>query len=188
MRQNQSFGTGDINLAAAITTMGVPPDPTGPVELIARDNGRDYTRFHFLAESYCGKYTPDQLSRAWADPRGFTATNPEHPFSLLMEFIASRPRGCSLPDDWMDHAAGFLGISADVVRITCQGIESVCKASPESPVAYLCAFIVNRSDLIAHTHRKAQLGNHSNMLAKGKSITLIPEKAPRHIRDHLLSQ
>jgi hypothetical protein len=58
MRQNQSFGTGDINLAAAITTMGVPPDPTGPVELIARDNGRDYTRFHFLAESYCGKYTP----------------------------------------------------------------------------------------------------------------------------------
>jgi len=188
MTQRQSFGTGDINLAAAMTTMGIPPDPVNPVELIARDNGRDYTRFHFREVSYCGKYTPEELSSAWTDADQFKAENPSHPFSVVMGFISSRPQGCSLPDNWMEHAAEYLQMPVDAVRKTCKGIDAACKASPESPATYVCAFIVNRCDLIAHTHRKANMGNHSNMMERGKSITTIPELAPERIKKHLLSQ
>ena len=188
MRQRQTFGTVDINLAAALTTMGIPPDPVNPVELIARDNGRDYTRFHFMAASYCGKHTPEELSKAWSAAAHFKSANPAHPFGVLMSFISSRPQGCNLLDQWMEHAAEFLQLSRDAIRKTCDDIEVTCKASPESPVSYVCAYIVNRSDLIAHTHRKANHGNHSNMLERGKSITIIPEKASEKIKSHLLSQ
>jgi hypothetical protein len=187
MRQRKSFGTGDINLAAAMTTLGIPPDPINPVELIARDNGRDYTRFHFLEVSACGKYSPEEISAAWSDMVRFNAENPFHPFAKIMEYIATRPRGCVSPADWQEHAADFLGISVAAIRKSCKDIANVCAASPESPVSYICAFIVNRFDLVGLTHRKASTGTHSNMMAQGKSVSIIPEKAPSRIKDYLLS-
>ena len=89
--------------------------------------------------------------------------------------------------DWREHAASFLGVSHTVIRKTCDDIQRVCEASPESVVSYICAFIINRFDLVALTHRKASTGNHSNMLSQGKAIALIPEKAPDRIKNHLLS-
>jgi len=183
----KTFGSGDLNLAAALTTMGVPPDSRKPIELIARDNGRDYTRFHFLPLSLCGKYSPEALSAAWGDPVTFKAANPAHPFSVLMDFISARPQGCTNKDEWLQHAAKFLGLSMDAVRKTYSGIEQTCKASPESPASYVLAFIRNRIDLITTAKKLAAAGDFSNMQDRGKSVSIIPAKAPKRIRDFLIS-
>lgn len=181
------FGTGDINLAAAILTMGVRPDPTRPIELIARDNGQDYTRFHFADLSDCGCYRADELSHAWGHPQAFRAENPNHPFGLLMDFISTRPRGCSNQDEWLGHAAAFLALPIDAIRKTHRDIGRTCLASPESPVSYVCAYIRNRIDLISAAKKKASRGEFTNMMDRTKSVSLISEKAPKRIRDFLLS-
>lgn len=185
--QKKSFGCGDINLAAAIGTMGVPPDPRNPLELIARDNGKDYMRFHFVESSPDGLYSPDALSHAWSTPQTFKAEHPNHPFTLLMDFIATRPRGCSNLDEWQAHAAEFLGLPIDAIRSTYRNIARTCNASPESPVSYVCAFIRNRMDLVTAAKQREAKGIFTNMQDRSKSVSLIPAKAPRRIRDFLLS-
>jgi hypothetical protein len=187
MKGQSSFGSGDINLAAAILTMGIPMDPANPIELIARDNGHDYTRFHFLHDSACGKYDVWTLSSAWTDKELFSSQSPGHPFALIMDFITARPRGCSHQDAWLAHAAAFLDLHLDAIRKTYADISRACSASPESPVSYVCAFIRNRMDLITASKRKADSGNFSNMMSAGKSVSIIPAKAPARIRDFLLS-
>ena len=187
MTGQKTFGSGDLNLASALITMGIPPDPRQPIELIARDNGRDYTRFHFLPVSHCGKYDPETLSEAWARPAPFKAESPAHPFAVLMDFISARPNGCVNQDEWLCHAAGFLGLPIDAVRKTYAGINRACKASPESPAVYVLAFIRNRIDLVTAAKRLASTGTFSNMQDRGKSVSIIPAKAPKHIRDFLIS-
>jgi hypothetical protein len=189
MRQRQTFGTGDINLAAAMTTLSIPPDPINPLELIDRDNGKKYYRFHFLSVSPCGKYTPEAMSEAWSNMRRFSAENPSHPFTWIMSFIATRPQGCVSPGDWQEHAADFLGLHFNAIKKIYNEMretESV-KTDPDSQVSYICSFIVNRFDLTDHANKKAKLGNFSNMDSKGKSVSIIPEKASKRIKDHLLS-
>lgn len=183
----KTFGSGDLNLASALITMGIPPDPRRPIELIARDNGRDYTRFHFLTASHCGKYSPEGLSAAWASPAAFKAESPSHPFAVLMDFISTRPNGCSNQDEWLCHAASFLGLSRDATRKTYAGIVKTCKASPESSASYVLAFIRNRIDLITAAKRLASDGQFSNMQDRSKSVSIIPAKAPKRIRDFLIS-
>lgn len=181
------FGSGDINLSAAIISMGIRPHPAKPVELISRDNGQDYIRFHFMDTSDCGLYRADELSHAWASPESFRREFPNHPFVLLMSFISARPRGCSCLDDWLEHAATFLALPIDAVRKSYKDIGKVCAASPESPVSYICAFIRNRIDLITLAKKKQDAGDFTNMMDRSKSISMIPEKAPKRIMDFLLS-
>jgi len=187
MKGQSTFGSGDINLAAALIAVGIPPDPITPIELIARDNGRDYIRFHFLKESTCGKYDVMALSEGWSDPHLFSRAHPGHPFKLIMDFISSRPSGCANQDDWLAHAAAFLQLPLAAIRKTYADIDRACKASPESPVSYVCGFVRNRVDLIHAAKRKDATGNFSNMQSAGKSISIIPAKAPSRIRDFLLS-
>jgi hypothetical protein len=187
MKGQGTYGTGDINLAAALAALGIEPDPIQPIELIARDNGKDYTRFHFSQISPCGKYEVTAMSAAWGDADTFKRENDSHPFSLLMEFIATRPRECSNQDQWLDHAAQFLALPLDAIRKTYRGIDKTCQASPESPVSYVLAFIRNRMDMITAAKSKGRSGAFSTMQSQGKSVSIIGAKAPPRIRDFLLS-
>lgn len=187
MKGQSSFGTGDINLAAALATLGIPPDAVTPIELVARDDGRDYIRFHFLKQSACGKYDVLTMSEAWSTPDAFTRAHPAHPFTVIMGFISSRPRGCHNQDDWLTHAADHLQLPVSAVRKTYADIGRACKASPESPVSYICAYIRNRMDMIHAAKRKEAAGDFMAMQSRGKSVSMIPAKAPARIRDFLLS-
>lgn len=185
--QKKSFGSGDINLAAAILTLGVPPDSRSAIELIARDDGKDYIRFHFGESSFCGKYTPESLSDAWSNPKALKAQQPGHPFSLLMDFIAARPRGYMSVDDWQDHAADFMQLPLEAIRKAYKEVGKTCRAAPESPLAYVCAYIRNRADLVAAAKQREAKGVFTNMQDRGKSVSMIPARAPKSIRDFLLS-
>ena len=182
-----SFGTGDINLSAALLSIGINPDPLKPVELIASEDGHDYTRFHIEPQSEDFQYRTADMMAAWDDPAGFRRENPQHPFAIIMDFIGTRPRGCSSCDDWIRHAAAFLGLSLDATWKSFRSIGMVCEASPESPVSYALAFIRNRIDLIAHAKRMEKAGNFKNFQTHGKAVGMIPSKAPKRIRNYLLA-
>lgn len=187
MKGQSSFGTGDINLAAALLAIGIPPDPIKPIVLIAKDDGKDYIRFHFLQTSYCGKYDVYDMSAAWSNPLNFRKENPGHPFCDLMDFITERPRGVCNFNDWMHHAARFVGVPIDDIRKTLKNAEEACRMAPESPLSYICAFIRNRDQLIQGASQREKTGNFSTMQSAGKSVSLISAKAPRKVRDFLLS-
>ena len=144
MTGQTSFGTGDINLAASLITLGIPPDATEPVRLIACENGKDYTRFHVGHLSYCGKYQTAAMMAGWSDPVTFKLWGPNHPLNVLMGFITARPRGCSNLDQWLEHASEFLKMPMDVVRSNFKSITKTCQASPECPSSYVLAFVRNR--------------------------------------------
>ena len=182
-----SFGTGDINLAAAILTMGVRPCPVDPVKLIACENGKDYVRFHVGSVSDDGCFFTDLLMSAWDDPAGFKRQNPGHPFSDIMDFISERPRDCRNRGQWMEHAANFLGLPIDAVVSTLRNIGKTCAASPESTVSYVVAFIQNRFDLVSAAKTAAAQGRVTHMLSHGQSIGMIPANMPAPIRGKLLS-
>lgn len=187
MKFQQSYGTGDINLAAAIMTMGVPPNDADPVKLIACENGKDYVRFHLKSHSIDGRITTESLMNAWSDPATFKMDFPTNPFCVVMDFIATRPAPCSNPDHWLDHAAGFLGMPIDAVKSLFLNVKATCKASPESPASYVVAFIRNRFDLVGIAKRNGDQGRFKNMQTHGSAFGLIPAKAPKRIRDYLLS-
>lgn len=178
----------DINLASALLTVGIGPRLGEPVRLTASDNGRDYVQFLIDPCSPCGGYRSADLMQAWGSPAAFHSERPDHPFSLLMKFIAARPRGCSCKDDWLMHIASFLEVRMDLVRKTYQGIGLACQASPDTDLSYLCAFLRNRIDLIAAAKLAEKTGSTHNMINHGPSIATISERLPKRARDFLNSQ
>jgi len=187
MTGKQAYGTGDINLAALFRTMGIPSEPGEPVKLIADDRGRDYVRFFMMHVSIDGLYETAEISHAWEDPKAFKAERGENPVSSIMDFIRTRPRGCKTPDDWLNHAAAFLGYSMDAVMKIHNNIGRVCKSQPEHLSSYIVAFCRNRSDLVTLAKMAESKGNIRNMQNIGPSFSLIPAKAPKRIREYLLS-
>lgn len=103
-----------------------------------------------------------------------------------MTFISARPRGCSNSDEWIRHAAAFLGLTLNAVWKTFRTIGQVCAASPESPVSYVVAFVKNRCDLITEAKRRERAGEFSTWQTHGRACGMIPAKAPAKIRKYLL--
>lgn len=188
MKGQSSFSSGDLNLAAAMMTVGIPLDSKIPLELVAKCNGQDYVRFHFDQVSHCGKFRAVVMNEAWSNSIAFKRENPGNPFGIIMDFITARPNGCTNQDDWLCHAADFLGLSVKAVRQTYADISNTCKASPESPVSYVCGFIRNRMDLTHEIKTRGKNGDFKNMQSRGKSIAMISAKAPQRIKDFLLSK
>lgn len=185
--RKREFATGDLNLAAAILTVGIPPIESKPISLVATDTGHDYKRFHFELTSACGKHDVYSLGAGWNSPESFRATHPAHPFSKMMSFISSKPHGIRGQDDWLNHAAVFLGITRDAVSKAYADIANVCRNSPESEVSYVLAFIRNREWLISCVKRMDSDGDFDVIQSIGKSIVSLSAKASKRTGDFLMS-
>tara|TARA_R100000808_G_scaffold25077_1_gene61412 strand:+ start:6815 stop:7222 length:408 start_codon:yes stop_codon:yes gene_type:complete len=84
-----SLTVSDVNLASALATYYVPPDPRG-FEDHFEENGRRYYCWHFLDRtSHTGELT-QELIAAWADPEAFNEKFPNHPFSFIMLYERNR--------------------------------------------------------------------------------------------------
>lgn len=187
MKGQQTYSTGDINLAALIRTMGIPSEPTEPVRLIATDSGKDYASFHVLSVSIDGLYSTEEIMGAWNSPKSFLAERGTNPISSIMEFIKSKPRICKTPDEWLSHAAAFLGYEMDAVMKIYNNIGRVCKTQPEHLSSYIVAFCRNRFDLLTAARTAESKGRVKNLQSHGPSFSMIPAKAPKRIRDYILS-
>lgn len=80
------YRTGDINLAASLHALGIPPAGR-PVRVKASSG--DYISFPILHASMDGKITTDEAMAAWDSPDTFIKKNPEHPLSYIMAFVAN---------------------------------------------------------------------------------------------------
>jgi len=185
--RKREFSTGDINLAAALMAIGITPSDERHISLVASTNGHDYKRFHFDLISPDGKFEVYSMNAAWQAPEHFRNANPLHPFGKIMSFISARPLGTVNQDEWLGHAANYLGITRDAVSKLYRDLKKVCAKSPESEVSYILAFIFNREFLISEIKAMDKAGNFDVMQSIGKSIATIGAKASKKTRDYFLS-
>lgn len=184
MTGKRGYSTGDINLAAALMTIGIPPRDV-PVRIIAADDGHNYISYRLSGEGIAGESTSEAMSM-WTT----RAANGDSPFGWIMAFCSEKPKntGPSI-DAWTQHLAEWLAVSYDSARQLVGDAKNVAAASPESETSYLVAFVANREFLkdlatSAIKHGKSIV----NFMRHDSGFSFIPEKAPRHVRDFLMSQ
>jgi hypothetical protein len=183
----ESYGTGDLNLAAAILTSGVPPEAV-PVKLIATSSGKDYVRFMMRDTSIDGTIKTSSLFGAWDSFQTFTKEQPDFFFTKIMKFIHSRPSDCHSYIEWCEHASAWLEISMAACKRYMTGNPKIWETSPDSEPAYILGFIANRFWLLDMAKNFQKTGNFDVMTERGKAIALISEKLSKQKREYLISR
>jgi hypothetical protein len=182
----ESFNTGDLNLAASIMTMGVPPEREG-LKLIASTNGKDYVRFSLCDQSIDGKISTALLMMAWNESEKHIAKNPSCMFGKIMAFIKARPSDCRSYIEWCEYASSWLELSMNQVRLWMTKEPKIWETSPDSEPAYILGFIANRFNLLDVANKFQKTGNFNVYDERGCAVSLISEKLPKRMRDYLLS-
>lgn len=182
MTSHSSLRTGDINFFSGCMSIGISPCFPEPAEILQNDDGRDYLSFSLNWESECGKHETKVMNKAWSYPKEFAAEFPNHPFSLLMDYV-NFSRGAKTKDEWIEKAASFLSVSRDSVRKALKDISNLEHLAPESPLTYIVCFIANRFAAIQWVKTSIPKTVASN----GPSIVLMDGNLPLRKQRHLLS-
>jgi hypothetical protein len=174
--------TGDINFFAACMTIGISPCFPEPSEVIQCDDGHDYLSFRLNSFSECGQYETKEINKAWTHKDAFRREFPTHPFMLVMDFI-NHSRGAKSKPDWVEKAASFLSISRDSIRKDLDRVSALEHELPESPLTYICCYIVNRWAAIDW----AKNAIPKTVVNAGPSIVMLDGKLPKKKQLQLLS-
>lgn len=185
--QGESYGTGDMNLAAAIMTMGVPPE-RDVVKLIATSSGQDYVRFKIKDISIDGTIKTESLMDAWNNYIPFAKANPDNYFTKIMTFIRSKPDGCRGYLDWVEYASDWLGMPVNACKRCMNGSPKIWETAPDTEPAYVLGFLTNRFYLLDLAKKFQKTGRFDVMMEHGKSIALMSEHLPQRQKDFLISQ
>ena len=138
--------TGDINLVAAIMSLGIPLDPTDPVAVIESDvtqGGKPYGSFALTEYSQDGTEDTESLMEAW---NGEKRLDPSHGFAQICQFIRSRPRGIQKSSDLLDFAVEYLQKRGHKLP-GLKGIGDIpgfVSALPECEASHVLAYVYNR--------------------------------------------
>jgi hypothetical protein len=177
MTNSASFGTGDINFACALMALGVPLDESNPCTIVAHQNGHVYSRYHFGAISYDGRFRTGEISNAWSN---ITSIPDEHPLRVISDFIQSAPKGMRL-HEWFDHAHCVFAIGhiKDM-----EDAQRHISAFPENPESYCLAHILNRRELLT-LHMRA---NRETFMTNGTASALIGVGMPNRQKQELINR
>jgi hypothetical protein len=186
LRNESAYSSGDPNFAAALMTVGCPPcEPA--VKLIASDDGHDYVSFRIRDRAIDGTMT-SVFSQAWSSPveMGHLAKM-RHGFAIVAAFTKGKPRNTGPSRDaWIEHLAGWCGITRDAARDAINGVVELCNKSPESELSYCAAFIANRFHLLDIARDFQNTGNVDVFMNHGSGFSLISEKLTERQRAYLL--
>lgn len=80
------FATGDLKLAAALLTHGVPLDETRGGIRKVKGSGRDYQSFQFGPTSFDEEYKTEQLMAAWAAGEAAARCDPRAGMSWISRY------------------------------------------------------------------------------------------------------
>jgi len=172
-----SFGTGDINFACALMALGVPLDESNPCTIVAHQNGHVYSRYHFGAISFDGRFKTGELSNIWSN---IFSVPTEHPLRVISDFIQSAPKGLRL-HEWFEHAQNSFQIGHIT---TFDGAQAHISAFPENPESYCLAHILNRRELLS-LHMRA---NRETFMTNGTSSALIGVGMPKRQKQELINR
>lgn len=179
-----SHGTGDINLAAAVMAMGIPPDELTQCAVISKGS-RDYCRFYVQSISNCGKFETMKLMAFWSA----SGAPANHPFGWIMDFITARPQGCSSAADWLDHAFDTLSATGNVPKAfprKMAEIPAMVASLPEARASYLLAFVHCREFCLSLTRQARRQVMMTS--GDGERNQIIDSRLPVHVRNNLIAR
>ena len=182
----RSHATGDIKLAATLKTMGVPPHPQRPVDLILKEDGTQYASFHLLAKSTDGRYDTSVLMGYWTRPDKAPSG---HPMKAVMAFIKDAPGGCHKATDWLDYAHVWLGRLSQRPPDAPRKIEDIpdfVARHPDDLAGYVFAFAYNRDACWLDYLEAAK--SPDILMTKGKAVTKVNSSTPKRIATELISR
>lgn len=182
--KGQSHDTGDVLLAAALMSFGIPPDPIKPVSVMHRDDGKTYGRFHMGPKAIDGSETTASLMRWWTNPH---ETPQGHLWGDLMVFIKNFRGQARDSRDWFEAAHSFLGrkdarpIDAPVNLTACNDF---VQRHPNDLAGHVFAFPANRETLFL-LYKSAV---PDILLSKGSAHSKVSANAPKHVQNELLGR
>jgi hypothetical protein len=173
----EKFGTGDINLATSLMSIGIPNAQDVPCKIISHENGSVYSRYYFEPHSLDGKHDSISMSRAWSRMETLPA---HHPLHHLSAFVKTSQKGFT-PNDWLAHAIE----SYDLKHVATfeDASRHIAKFSNNAE-SYCLAFAINRKELL-HLHRIAV---QSIYMTNGKASAMIDAKLPQNQKRELASR
>jgi len=170
--------TGDINLAAALLSVGILPAPERAVTIIQPEDGRRYASFRLLPTSADGVENIAKLMAFWSGEGSLAAS---HGFPVICDFLAARPRNCRTSDDMLDFAFEWFAQRGHKVA-TVRGIDDIpafVESMPDCPAAYVLAFIHNRE----HLFRVAKTAGTDYLFERGsgseRRVAIISSDLPK---------
>jgi len=172
--------TGDINLASACMSMGVPLDPHQPASVTLREGKPDYGSFHLLAVTSDGKHSTKDLMTWWSQPERCSIVN----FQAIMTFIREHPSDCKSGADWMEYAHGWLrrrNLDLPGMPLRLIDVPGFVERHAESVAAHVLAVVYNR-EMCFEEYRAAK---PDVLMASGQSVlkisTALDEKRSREL-------
>jgi hypothetical protein len=184
---NETFQTGDINLAAALMACGVPLTPEDPAVMIQPEHGRRYASFRLLGMTMDGRDETRTMMAEW-NRRG--ALQPGHPFTAIADFITEKRR--AEPD--AKSCNDFLAFAIDYLRADGFSCGTVCKVAdipdfvnggPGTVDRYILAFIHCREVLFGIISDARRTDFH---MERDGRHALISDNLPRWQKQHLTSR
>jgi hypothetical protein len=162
-------------------TIGIAPCFPEPTEVTHSDDGKTYITFRLNDTSDCCKYKTQEINKAWANKSAFRRECPNHPFMLIMDFI-DMSKGAKTKQDWIEKGAEFLGISKDSMRKDLLRISALENELPESPLTYICCYIVNRWAAVDWVKNATP----KTLINAGASIVMLDGKLPKRKKEFIL--
>jgi hypothetical protein len=181
----RSRNTGDINLAAALMSVGFPLEPNEPACMIESDTGR-YASFKICEVSTDGTEEAGTVMGYWTNgesPKG-------HGIKYVSDFIKARPKHIKSTADMLDFAMEYLTQQGCAVfGIRCfDDIPDYVSRNPKTESAYVLAFVYNRETCFQLAQKgKRQVYYDSDEGATSRR-TLIDVNLDRRLARELLAR
>lgn len=181
---SQIRSTGDLNLAAALMSVGIPLDPINPCRIIEGDGiQRAYGSFHVMPASADGIMQTNDCMAHWSR---IQLLNALHPFAVVCEFVAAHKSKNLRLNEWFDAAMQALA-DAEITVPGLTGIEQIksyVDAAPRSPHSYILAFVANRKTCLEIANRSRRMV----YMTRGSAHAIISTTTPKPIRNELLAR
>ena len=180
---------GDINLVAAIMSLGIPLKSGDPLTLTEGPGGKIYSSFRLEEYSLDMKIATNDLMENWSGIARVPLPH-DHGFSRICQFIRSRKAGIQNSQDLLDFAVDYLrerGHELPGLRRLAD-IPHFVAAMPDSEASYVLAYIANREQCF-HLYSKARRDKYRTA-GHGSEMrhALIDHKLPRWKKEELVSR
>lgn len=178
--------SGDINLVAALMSLGIPLDPNDPVHVVENSKGV-YGSYSVLEYSDDGSEATETLLDHWNGTRHLPA---DHGFAQICRFIRARPRGIQRTPDLLDFAVDYLrqqGHALHGLR-TIDDVPRYVAAAPAGEPAHVLAYVWNRELCFTLYRATSKKLFYEEGSGKDTRRALIDTRLPRWQAKEILSR
>ena len=181
---SNTLNCGDINLVAAMMSVGIPLDQTRPCSLVLTDKGQNYARYHVLSCSVDNTHQTERMFTFWKDPERCNDSD----FKSIMDFVRhGRKLGASTADDWFDLAHTYLeGLESNPPHAPARinDIPDFIEKNQDGLAAHIYAFAYNRE----HAWKLLEQARRRVMISRGTSHAMIDTHLEKWQRNELLAR